>query len=180
MSAQTCPGMPISNQNSTFSNIVVKQRVFFSLKSVQLSVLHNPAKIACLGKIWFSWNRLSANQIAPFFKSQYLMNLFNRYVHIFHGGRPNWEEVIDIFHDVTCLPKHARACPYRTEIALSPILLLNNVYFLVLNLFSSVSFIIQRKPHVWEKSGSRDILKKALSQSDCPIFQISISHEPLK
>ena len=49
-----------------------------------------------------------------------------------------------------------------------------------LNLFSSVSCIIQRKPHVWEKSGSRDILKKALSQSDCPIFQISISHELLK
>ncbi len=115
MSAQTCLGMPISNRNSTSSNIVVKQRVFFILESVQLSVFHNPAKMACLGKIWFSWNRLSANQIAPFFKSQYLMNLFNRYVHIFHGGRPNWEEVIEIFHDVTCLPKHAQACPYRTK-----------------------------------------------------------------
>ena len=68
----------------------------------------------------------------------------------------NWEEVIDIFH-VTCLPKHAQACPYQTKIALSPILLLNNVYFLVLNLFSSVSFIIQRKPHVLENSGSHEI-----------------------
>ena len=75
------------------------------------------------------WKRLSANQIAPFFKSQYLMNFLSRYVHILHGGRPYWEEVIDLFYDVTCLPKHARACPYRTEIALSPIILLNNVYF---------------------------------------------------
>ena len=47
----------------------------------------------------------------------------------------NWEEVIDIFH-VRCLPKHAQACPYRTKIALSPILLLNNVYFSILNLFN--------------------------------------------
>ena len=85
------------------------------------------------------WKRLSANQIAPFFKSQYLMNLLSRYVHILHGGRPGWEEVIDIFHHVTCLPKHARACPYRTKIALSPILLLNNMYFLILNLFSKTT-----------------------------------------
>ena len=85
------------------------------------------------------WKRLSANQIAPFFKYQYLMNLLSRYVHIFHGGRPDWEEVIDIFHDVTCLPKHAQAFSYRTKIALSPILLLNNVYFLILNLFSKTT-----------------------------------------
>ena len=44
--------------------------------------------------------------------------------------------------------------------------------------FNSVPCIIQRKPHVWEKSGSRYILKKALSQSDCSVFQISISQEP--
>ena len=49
-----------------------------------------------------------------------------------------------------------------------------------LNLFRSVSCIVQRKPHVWETSGSREILKKALSQSDCSIFQISISRESLK
>ena len=104
----------------------------------------------------------------------------SRYLHILHGGRPYWEEVIDIFQDVTCLPKHAQACPYLTEIALSPIILLNNLYFLILNLFSSVSCIIQRKSHVWERSGSQDILKMALSQSDCTIFQFWIFHEPLK
>ena len=54
MSAQTCPGMPISNRNSTFYNNIVKQLVLFNLKSVQLSVLHNPAKTAWMVKIWFS------------------------------------------------------------------------------------------------------------------------------
>ena len=106
----------------------------------------NEGNIWCIGHFFgkilvleIFWKRLSANQIAPFFKSQYLMNLLSRYVHILHGGRPDWEEVIDIFHDVTCLPKHARACPHGTKIALSPILLLNNVYFLILNLISNTT-----------------------------------------
>ena len=34
--------------------------------------------------------------------------------------------------------------------------------------------------HILEKSGSWDILKTALSQSDCTIFQFLIFHEPLK
>ena len=126
-------------------------RIFLKFsKFIQLSVLHNPAKTACLKNpvLEIFWKRISANQIASFFKSQYLMNFLSRYVHILHGGRPYWEEVIDLFYDVTCLPKHARACPYRTEIALSPILLWNNVYFLNLNQFNSAFCIIKRKPHV--------------------------------
>ena len=37
---------------------------------------------------------------------------------------------------------------------------------------SIIVFTILRKPHVWEKSGSRVMLKNALGQSDCRIFKL--------
>ena len=52
-----------------------------------------------------------------------------------------------------------------------------DVYFFHLKSCSIMFFTIQRKLHVWEKSGSRVIAPKALGQSDCSIFQIWISQE---
>ena len=72
MFAQTCPDMPILNLNSIFSNNIVKQRVFSNHKSVWLSILHNPAKTACLGKI--SLSRYFEKTSKPI-RLPYLLNL---------------------------------------------------------------------------------------------------------